>query len=211
VEFSDYALANLPPAPARLLEVGCGDEGGVTPRLVAVGYDVVAIDPRAPDGPSYRRTTLEAFDDPGPFDAAVAGRVLHHVHPLEPALDKLARLAPLLILDEFASDRIDDRARDWYHRQYWTLVDAGVMPKGPPDLVEWRTMHPDLHPYETLRSALDACFETQDFRWLPYLHRWLDGPETEALEESLIEAGALQAIGFRYVGVVSVGAPRGRA
>src|SRR5829696_6275546 len=102
VEFTEFALSQLPPAPQRVLEVGCGQEGGVAPALAEAGYDVLAIDPEAPEGALYRRVTLEELDDPGPFDAVVAGRVLHHVHPLGPALDKLARLASLLIVDEFA-------------------------------------------------------------------------------------------------------------
>ncbi len=60
--------------------------------MADAGYDVVAIDPDAPDGEIFRRTTIEAFDDPGPFDAVVASLSLHHVHDLGAALDKLVRL-----------------------------------------------------------------------------------------------------------------------
>src|SRR5438105_843642 len=99
MDFVAYVSRHLPPLPARVLEVGCGREGGVARELAAGGYDVLAIDPEAPAGPEYRRVTLEELDDPGPFDAVVAGRALHHIDPLAPALDKLSRLAPLLILD----------------------------------------------------------------------------------------------------------------
>jgi len=88
MSFSDYTLHRLPPPPLRVLEVGCGNQGGVTPALVATGHDVLAIDPRAPEGPNYRRITLEELE-PERFDAVVAGRVLHHVTPLAPALAKL--------------------------------------------------------------------------------------------------------------------------
>jgi Methyltransferase domain len=202
--FVDYVLGQLPPAPARVLEVGCGEEGGVAPSLAAAGYHVLAIDPRAPEGPLYRRTTLEELDDPGPFDAAVAGRVLHHVHPLGPALDKLVALAPLLVVDEFAFDRIDAAAREWYAGRYAALAAAGgAPPDAPPDLDAWRHAHADLHPYEAVRSELDARYETRDFEWRPYLYRWLRAPGTEELERALVEAGSLPAIGFRYVGVAS--------
>ena len=89
MEFSEHVLRHLPPPPLRVLEVGCGSQGGVTPALVAAGYDVLAVDPRAPEGPNYRRITLEQLE-PEPFDAVVAGRVLHHVTPLGSALAKLA-------------------------------------------------------------------------------------------------------------------------
>jgi methyltransferase family protein len=183
-----------------VLEVGCGSDGGVAPAVSAAGYDVLAIDPDAPVGPLYRRVTIEELDDPGPFDAVVAGRVLHHVDPLEPALDKLAALAPLLVLDEFAWNHMDDATVDWYESQHRVLVAAGRELKGPPDLREWTARHADLHRYETLRAALDSRYEERLFEWRPYLYLWLDGPASEALEQALIDAGAIRPIGFRYVG-----------
>jgi hypothetical protein len=168
---------------------------------MAAGYDVLAIDPDAPEGPPYRRVTLEELDDPGPFDAVVAGRVLHHVHPLGAALDKLASLAPLLILDEFAWNHMDEASIDWYESQHRLLVAAGREPKGPPDLAEWRTRHMDLHPYETLREEVGARYDERHFEWRPYFYRWLAGPATESLEEGLIAADAIRPIGWRYAGV----------
>jgi hypothetical protein len=199
--FVDYVFTYLPPAPASVLEVGCGEEGGVAPVLASAGYDVLAIDPRAPEGPLYRRVTLEELDEPEPFDAVVAGRVLHHVDPLGSALEKLARLAPLLILDEFAHDRIDAAARDWYHEQYLQLAAGTAAPKAPPDLEGWADAHLGLHPYESLRRELDTRYDERDFRWGPYLHRWLRDPVTKERELAMIAAGALQPIGFRYTGI----------
>jgi SAM-dependent methyltransferase len=201
MDFAAYTKAHLPPPPVRVLEVGCGREGGVARELAAAGYDVLAVDPEAPAGPLYRRVTLEELDDDGPFAAVVAGRVLHHVHPLGPALDKLARLAPLLVLDEFAWNHMDDPTVEWYEAQHRVLAAAGRRPKGPSDLAEWRSRHSDLHPYETLRAELDARYEERHFEWRPYLYRWLEGPASESLEESLIAAGAIRPIGFRYAGV----------
>jgi Methyltransferase domain len=202
-DFIDYVLQQLPPAPARVLEVGCGREGGVAPALAAVGYDVLAIDPEAPEGPLYRRVTLEDLDDAGPFDAAVAGRVLHHVDPLGPALEKLIGLAPLVILEEFASDRIDAAARDWYQEQYRNLAAGAAAPRAPADLEEWRAAHPGLHPYESLRRELDVRYDVRDFHWGPYLYRWLRDPRTKVDEERLIASGKLQPIGFRYTGIAN--------
>jgi hypothetical protein len=201
VDFKEYALLQLPPPPGRVLEVGCGHEGGVAPALAAAGYDVVAIDPAAPEGPLYLQVTVEEFDDPGPFDAVVAGRVLHHVDPLGPALDKLVQLAPLLIIDEFAWNHMDEPTVDWYQSQRRLLVATGRDPKGPASIEEWRARHSDLHPYETLRAELDARYDELDFEWRPYFYLWLEGPASESLESGLIAAGAIRPIGLRYAGV----------
>ena len=203
MDFTEYVVAHLQPPPARVLEVGCGDRGGVTPALVARGYDVLAIDPRAPDGPPCRRITLEELADPGPFDAVVAGRVLHHVDPLGPALDKLSALAPLLIVDEFAWNHIDPSSQVWYEALHQELVAAGGKPNAPPSLDEWRFAHRDLHPYETLRVELDRCYEERNVEWLPYFHLWL-GADVEEREQAAIAAGTIRPIGVRYVGRVRV-------
>jgi len=201
-DFLDFVMERLPPAPAQVLEVGCGAEGGVTPQLAAAGYDVLGVDPAAPVGPLFRRTTLEELDDPGPFAAVVASRVLHHVRPLGPPLDKLAGLAPLLLVDEFAPERIDDPAREWYAAQHRVLVAAGADPPGPGDLVEWAVRHRDLHASHVVLDALALRFDTQLLEWRPYLYRWLGGAASEELERALIAARAIPALGFRYAGLV---------
>jgi hypothetical protein len=200
LDFATFALSQLPPAPSRVLEVGCGREGGITPRLADAGYDVLAIDPEAPPGEHYRPITLKELAEE-PFDAIVAERVFHHVHPLGAALDKVARMTPLLVLDEFAWDRMDEPTREWYEAQHRSLVAAGREPKGPPDIAEWRARFDDLHPSELLRHELSTRFEETLYEDRPYLYRWLAGPASESLEDALIAAGAIRPIGFRWVGV----------
>jgi hypothetical protein len=199
VDFNAFALCHLPPPPARVIEVGCGKTGELALALHAAGYDVLAIDPRAPEGPIFRRVTLEELAEPGPFDAAVAARVLHHVDPLEPAVEKLAALAPLLLVDEFAWDRLDPPTQEWYEGQHRILRIAGGDPGGPADLDAWREEHDDLHPSGTLREALAARFDERLYEDRPYLYRWLQGQSSEALEEALIAAGAIRPLGYRCV------------
>ena len=198
-DFATFVLSQLPPPPRRVLEIGCGTAGGVVGVLVEAGYDAFGVDPRAPEGERFRQVDFREID--GEYDAVVAGRVLHHVHPLGSALDKLARLAPLLILDEFAWNLMDEPSVEWYEAQHRMLLAAGREPKGPSDLGEWRARHLDLHPFETLRAEIDARYEPLHFEWRPYFYRWLCGPATESLEEGLIAAGAIRPIGFRYAGV----------
>jgi Methyltransferase domain len=198
--FAEFLLQQLPPPPVRVLEVGCGDTGGVTPALAEAGYDVLAIDERAPDGGRYRRITLQELEEPAEFEAVVAERVFHHVHPLGEALDKVARLAPLFVIDEFAWDRIDEPTQDWYEGQHRALRAAGREPHGPPDLGDWRARWEGLHPSYAVRAELAARFDERLYEDRPYLYRWLDGPATEPLERSLIDAGAIRPIGFRWIG-----------
>jgi SAM-dependent methyltransferase len=152
MELKEFVLSQLAPPPGRVLEVGCG-EGELAQALADAGYEVVAIDPEAPEGEIFRRTTIEALDDPGPFDAVVASRSLHHVHDLGAALDKLLRLlrGPL-ILNEFAWDRRE------------------------PITPEWAEEHEGLHGYGAMRPALDARFDERLFEWCPYPVDGVDVP-----------------------------------
>jgi SAM-dependent methyltransferase len=152
LELIDFVLSQLPPAPTRVLEVGCG-EGGLARALAAERYEVVAIDPEAPQGPIFRRTSIEAFDDPGPYDAVIASLSLHHVHDLGGALDKLARMLDgPLILNEHAWDRLE------------------------PMTPEWEEEHAGLHGYGAMRTELDARFEERFFEWRPYPVDGVDVP-----------------------------------
>ena len=52
----------------------------------------------------------------------------------------------------------------------------------------------------SLLSALRARYDERALEWVPYLHRWLGGPSSEALEQTLTGAGAFPAIGWRWAG-----------
>ncbi|HEY7207489.1 MAG TPA: methyltransferase domain-containing protein [Gaiellaceae bacterium] len=201
MEFIEFVLSYLPDRPAQVLEIGCGDEGGLVPELAHAGYDVLGIDPHAPDGPAYRRISLEELEEPARFDAVVASRVLHHVEPLDGGLDKLARLAPLLLVDDFAHERIDGPTRAWYEARYRELAANGPEPKAPADLGEWRWRHPGLHSGDAVLAALEPRYDALFSERRPYFYRWLRDPATERVERDLIAAGEIQAIGLRYAGV----------
>jgi hypothetical protein len=51
-----------------------------------------------------------------------------------------------------------------------------------------------------MNEELDRRFTELFFAWTPYLYGELAGAVTERDERALIEAGEIQAIGFRYVG-----------
>jgi methyltransferase family protein len=199
-DFATFVLDQLPPPPGRVLEVGCGREGGLVPLLAERGYDALGVDPDAPPGDRFLRASFQDAALPPGWDAVVAGRMLHHVEPLEESIATLASLAPLLLVDEFAWDRMDEAAQSWYESQHRMLRAAGAEPYGPPDLDDWREQHRGLHPHTTVLAALRAHYDELHLEWLPYLHRWLGGPSSEALETTLVDAGAIPAIGYRWAG-----------
>jgi SAM-dependent methyltransferase len=208
--FEEFAREHLPSPPARVLDVGCG-QGELTTALSVAGYDVLGIDPLAPPGEHFRRLKLEDVEDSERFDAVVAGFSLHHIRDLGAALDKVAGLLPaggVLVVDEFAWDRLDETTLDWLYGQRRALAAAGHgrAPASADELRrEWEAEHLGLHGYAALREGLDARFDERTFEWVPHLHRELAGVATEVLEQALIDSGAIQALGFRYAGVVRPG------
>lgn len=206
IPFEQFLLAHLPEPPARLLEVGCG-QGELTTTLAVAGYEIVGIDPAAPPGELFRPLLLEDLEETGePFDAIVAGRALHHVRDLGEGLDKIVRLLRnegLLVLEEFAWDRMDEPTLEWLYGQSRAL--GAVEGHEPPESLEqlraeWEAAHLGLHGYEAMRAALDARFAEQAFEWLPHLYRDLGGAQIAILEQALVDVGAIQALGFRYAG-----------
>jgi SAM-dependent methyltransferase len=190
-----------------VLEVGCG-QGELTTALAVEGYDVLGIDPLAPQGDLFRRVRLEDLaDDEGDFDAVVAVRALHPIRDLAHGLDRVAALlrpgAPLVI-DEIGWDLMDEPTLDWLYGQRRALAAAG---RGDaPDSFEdarkeWESTHLGIHGYAALRRELDTRFEERAFLWTPFLHLLLGGVATEVLEQALIDAEAIRALGFRWAGV----------
>jgi len=196
-----FVTEQLPPAPARVLEVGCG-RGDLARAVAESGYEVVAIDPHAPAGELFRATSLEEFAGPEPFDAVVASLALHHVADLPGALDKIVSLlrpTGSLIVNEHAVDRLDEPTARWYLEKR-----AVIRPDAPRSLEQclhdWEEHHAGLHGYAAMRKELDRRFTERFFAWMPYLYGELAGAVTDLEERALIDAGAIQATGFRYVG-----------
>jgi SAM-dependent methyltransferase len=208
VETHAFVRDSVGPPPARLLEIGCGD-GTLALALDAAGYEIVAVDPVAPDGPIFRRVRFEELDEPGPFDAVVASSSLHHVEDLGAVLDQvrsLLRPDGALVVSEFAWERLDEPTAEWYYGQLRALgaaLDRDVPPSLDAVRAEWQADHEELHTGQALVRELDARFERRLYAPEPYLYRELGGPMTEELERMLVEADAIRPLGFRYVGTAS--------
>ena len=197
IAFGAFVRSHLPPPPARVLEVGCGD-GHLAHALADAGYRVTAIDPRAPFGPIFRQVTLEAFDAEERFDAAVAIVALHHIADLRSAVRKIAGLLTprgRLIVEEFAKERFIERSTaEWYWRQRNVDEDFERW------LSAWIEDHGDVHPFAAIRPQLEQRFVRRHFTRIPYLHGYDLDPAIEPIERALIARGEIQATGIRYVG-----------
>ncbi len=200
-----FAREHLPAPPARVLEIGCG-QGELTTALAVAGYDVLGIDPLAPEGDLFRRLKLEEIEETDSYDAVVAGHSLHHMQDLDAALDRVVSiLGPdgVLVVYEFAWDRLDEPTLDWFFGQRSALAAAGRgdSPTTREELRrDWDAEHLGLHGCDALRNGLAERFDELAFEWVPYLYRTLGGVATEVLEQALIDAQAIQALGFRYAG-----------
>ncbi|GIH15314.1 class I SAM-dependent methyltransferase [Rugosimonospora africana] len=204
---------NLPPAPSRVLEIGCGPTGGFVPALREYGYHAVGVDPAAPPGPGYHQTEFEHHDLTAPLDAVVACTSLHHVGNLDDVLDRAAAaLTPggVLIVLEWAYEKFDEATARWCferlpeggepgwlhtHRRLWlasgqswhTYLDAWAQSER-------------LHSGHAIVHGLQARFRTRLLTETPYFFPDLY-PVSETGERAAAHRGEIGATGIRYLGV----------
>ena len=142
----------LPPAPARVLDVGSGT-GVISLEMARGGHDVTAVDPDPGSIALARRSAdlggtgdgrlayhegdvdswsldEDGFDGhfDGHFDAVVTTRVLHHVPDPAGALARIRRwLRPggRLVCVDFLHDRFDRRVAGWVAQVRGVLEAAG--------------------------------------------------------------------------------------
>jgi SAM-dependent methyltransferase len=170
----DFITRSLPPAPARVLDVGCGD-GALADRLRGSGHAVTAIDidPELAR-PGVRIADICGFHDE-PFDAVVFSLSLHHVSDLGCALNAAGRLlagSGRLIIDEFAHEAADAAIADRY------FGSAG-------SLRRWREKHRPLHTGTAMVEAVARRFTMRSIERVPYLYRYLEDESLRSAESVL--------------------------
>jgi SAM-dependent methyltransferase len=198
----------LPPAPARIIEIGCGPAGGFVPRLHTTGYEAVGVDPEAPVGARFHRSEFERYAPPAPADAVVACTSMHHVHDLDHVVDRIAaavRPGGTLVVVEWARERFDERTArgcfdrlppeqpdGWLHRHAQRWRESGA--PWPAYFDGWAEAE-RLHRGDRVVSALNRRFRTRSLAEAPYFFADL------GLTEDDERAAGIALTGLRYVGV----------
>jgi SAM-dependent methyltransferase len=190
----------LPPAPVRLLEVGCGD-GAVSRALAAAGYEVTGLDESIarPDGEAAAPAQdgagevhwVEAdflyYEADDRYDVVLFTRSLHHIAPVEAALGRAhAALSPggLVVAEEFAFDRVNIQTARWLYDLESILIATGLLAEENPEAADaegnplgrWRREHAGDPPLPTGHAILATArehFELTAVEEAPYLYRYL--------------------------------------
>ena len=202
----------LPPAPAYIVEIGCGRLGGFVPRLCDSGYEAVGIDPVAPDGSSYRQIEFEDSDLARQLDSVIACTSLHHVTDPGQVLDKVAgALAPggRMIVIEWDWDSFDEATARWcFERLGGSCGDSWLQRRHDEWMASGRTWEDyfrawanrhRLHGARRILRDLDRVFERLSCSRGPYFFSELF-ETAEADELEAINRGRIQAARIDYVG-----------
>jgi len=190
----EFVQAHLPSAPARLLEIGCGN-GELARRLQVLGHQIIGID-SSPEavrearqlGVDVRIAQWPEFDAK-PFDAILFTRSLHHIHHLDEAIVKAASLlkpSGRIIVEDFAFDEIDRATVEWFYGILALLNNCGklilndkdsfgkALLRGNGDFEIWHRDHDhDLHSAVKMFSALKNNFNPLAETSAPYVYRYL--------------------------------------
>jgi SAM-dependent methyltransferase len=211
-----FVRGQLPPPPARVIELGCGSLGGHVPALLRAGYDATGVDPGAPEGPACVRAPFEDYRPEVPADAVVASVSLHHVDDPGVALDHaLEVLHPggVLVVAEWISEDFDEATARWCFRQRLRDRDepgawlGGMHARWAESGLGWDAFfrgwldEHGLHPAAVIRRELDARFAVTHLSTGPYY--FPDLPDADpAAEQAAIDAGQIRAGCLRYAGRV---------
>jgi SAM-dependent methyltransferase len=226
----DFVKRFLPNDCRRILEVGCGT-GELAACLSRDGYGVVAIDidPEAVAathrlGVDSRVAKWPDFSD-GCFDAVLFTRSLHHIHPLDRAVQHAAdtlREGGRIIIEDFAHESADERTLRWFVSTVRLLQATGSLAEDDEFLQKvlsktrtlkaWRQNHEDeLHTAAEIRAQLEKTSRSVIRQNAACYFRYAASAVTKtekrnpilqafAEQEQMLSAqGAITALGRRFV------------
>jgi ubiquinone/menaquinone biosynthesis C-methylase UbiE len=166
------------------------------------------------------------------FDCVIFNRSLHHLSALQQTLAQVQRLLKpggRIICQDYAFDRFGEQTACWLYQIQRLLFLSGRYNADPATLPDeaasiealrtaWlsRAAEHHLNRFEEMMSVLHGACHERLFAWVPYLFVYIGNgirqvtleQERELLtflkhmEQYLIEHGAIQAVGFRFVGSV---------
>lgn len=191
VEETHRFVAPLLVGCRRILDVGCGN-GLLARRLVADGFQVTGLDRSLKKTERARSVRFVEGDflefDEAPFDALVFSASLHHLSPLERALEsahRLLRPGGLLVASDFDLDAPDEATARWYYDLEGLLVAAGLYPEDrvcgseeDDPLSRWHEDHVDDPPFHrgaAMKEAIARKFSLLGEQRGPYLYRYVVG------------------------------------
>jgi SAM-dependent methyltransferase len=207
-----FVPASLPPAPARVLEIGCGTLGGFVPRLRDAGYEAIGVDPEAPAGPWFLQSEFGADSAPAPAAAIVACTSLHHVADLPGTVASMeAALLPggTVVVIEWARERFGEATARWCQARL--SMDSGEswldqllsdwQESGSPwaDCCRAWAEAEQIHAGREVLDELGARFDTVHLSYGPYFFPDLDGI-MEADEQAAIDEDQIAATRIQYHG-----------
>ena len=227
VEQSFKFIADHVRGCVRVLEVGCG-RGDVARLLGREGLSVTALDlhlldSRPSPGVKFVEGDFLGFEHAS-FDAVIFTSSLHHLHPVQAAIDRAHRLLDpggILIADEFDLDAPRPLTARWYYDMQELLAVAELYPIERLDpmtnddpRMRWLDAHVHDPPLATGRQMLTAIasrFAIRDTTRCAYLYRYLCNglPDDErggkiashvfVTEQRRIASAGLDAVGLRVV------------
>ncbi len=168
------------------------------------------------------------------FDLVVINRSLHHLTDLRSMIAKVKRLLTPgghIVCQDYAYDRLNDQTASWMYAMQQLLFLSGLADEDPATTDDdeqaiealskaWfkRAEDHHLNRFEDMLLTLRTAFREQVFAWVPYLFVYIGNrirqvtPEQERaliaflknMEQHQIAKGHMQAVGFRFVGSVSM-------
>ncbi len=207
-----FVAAQLPPSPARVVEIGCGSLGGFVPALSGHGYSAVGVDPAAPQGPTYRQVEFEHADPFTDVDAVIASASLHHVADPAVVLDRVvSALRPegRVVVIEWAWEEFDEPTATWCFERLGSADHPGWLHRRREEWLAsgqpWDAYFADwardegLHEARALLRLLDERFHREQLSRGPYFFSDLADTTTDE-EQKAIDEDEIRPTRVDYVG-----------